>query len=538
MPKRNISDNALGDDPLIHGPFQLATVAGLHGFILDWLVYTPDKPLTDHKSISETLSLQSGEWRYFHVVNDYAINLDLLPDCCSSSVYAASFVWSDSKQDVIVEVGAYDGFRLWLNGRLIADLRDNEECRFGDNIFKVTVNEGSNMLILEMDKLKRKLYSVRLYGLDGEPLKGVCVSVSGEDMCAPVPPRLNPELPLENNCYSPFQYFNRVMSCEPVMRFRGNSKDDWLDWRRRFKSKLLSLLGDFPERCPLKPKVLERVDLDVYIREKVIFQSEPDVWVPAYILIPKNIVGRGRAILCIHGHGRGKDDVVGLDHGDPAAASHIKRYNYDYAVQYTLKGYITISPDLRNFGERVDPEYARSTGKIDPCITNFYRAMSFGGSLVTLNVWDLIRTLDYLSSRSEVDPERIGCMGLSNGGRMTMYLAAIDDRVRVAVLSSIINSFKERLLPNAWGCGGQYVPGLLKYGDVHEICSLIAPRPLLFELGIYDPICPAVYANDIYRQVRRVYRAAGAEDKLDIEIFHGDHRFNGMKALSWFDRWL
>ncbi|MFQ6115114.1 MAG: alpha/beta hydrolase family protein, partial [bacterium] len=116
--------------------------------------------------------------------------------------------------------------------------------------------------------------------------------------------------------YSTLHYLREVHDrIKPLLSFRAQNEKDWQEWREGLKGKLLELLGEFPaDRCPLNAEVLERTELEDYIREKVVFESEPGVSVPAYVLIPKGVKadGKARALLCLHGHGRGKIDVVGI----------------------------------------------------------------------------------------------------------------------------------------------------------------------------------------------------------------------------------
>jgi hypothetical protein len=118
-----------------------------------------------------------------------------------------------------------------------------------------------------------------------------------------------------------------------------------------------------------------------------------------------------------------------------------------------------------------------------------------------------------------------------------MYLAALDDRIRAAVASGALNSLRERLTSFA-GCGSQFLPGLFRAGDTPELFGLIAPRPLLLELGTQDGTSPELYAADAYRGVRRAYALAGVPERVDIDIFARGHRFSGRKAFAFFDRWL
>ena len=137
----------------------------------------------------------------------------------------------------------------------------------------------------------------------------------------------------------------------------------------------------------------------------------------------------------------------------------------------------------------------------------------FGMNLTALNTWDDMRGLDYLGSRPEVDADRLGCIGLSLGGTRSMYLSAVDERVKASSVVCYLTTFKQYALTQGNFCGSQFVPGILKYAEVADICGLVAPRPLLIESGIQDGGFPIETAREAYAHLetitrRRRYRKA------------------------------
>jgi len=195
----------------------------------------------------------------------------------------------------------------------------------------------------------------------------------------------------------------------------------WIPCRagwRRGRERLVELLGPMPTRVPLNSETLESVQCDGYRRDKIVFDTEDTMSVPAYLLVPDGRVSAGAAVLACHGHGPGKSQAVGLEHTNAP--------NSDYALQLVRHGYLVLAPDLRCFGERLDwgPEdhYA--------CDTNLVHAVMAGSNPLTQNIWDLTRCLDVLAEHPLVDAARIGMVGLSYGGTVTLFTAAYDDRVR------------------------------------------------------------------------------------------------------------
>ncbi len=308
-------------------------------------------------------------------------------------------------------------------------------------------------------------------------------------------------------------------------------------WQEAFGSKLRELMSPFPEPAPLEAQVLERIPEDGYIREAIVFRSEPDVLVPASLLVPSqpSHAERWPAILALHGHGNGKDDVCGVTYGEARRVEHIRRHNYDYAAQFARQGYVVLAPDARGFGERrVGHEFVGADG----CNVVYLKAQLLGLNPLSLNVWDAMRVIDLLQSRPEVNPDRIGAVGLSFGGTWTMFTAALDGRLKAAVISGYLNTFEAFALGLGNFCGSQVVPGLLRYGEQSDVAALIAPRPVLYENGVADEGFPVEAARAAFTRLEAAYAAAGYPDRVAFDLHDGGHQFRGRRAFAWMKRWL
>jgi hypothetical protein len=335
------------------------------------------------------------------------------------------------------------------------------------------------------------------------------------------------------------KYFNDVAkNWEPVLSFKGKTKKDWIIWRKKATKKFFELLGEFPKKVPLKPKVIWLKKENNLIKEKIIFNSENNMSIPCIVIKPINMKPdkKNRAIICSHGHGPyGKDAVAGLKlHKD--LINNIKEHNYNYGEQMAEHGFLTISPDLRVFGERSDGENPYP-GR-DKCNVHFIRGMIMGIYTLTLNIWDIKCCVDYLETRPEVNPKRIGMMGLSQGGTMTTFATASEPRIKVADIIGYVNSWKKFGIQRANLCGSQILPDIYKYFDTYDIAGLIAPRPLLVEMGKLDT---CFFIKDLiegYKGIEKIYKAAGVSDKLEADIHSGAHSFAGNKAFSFFDKYL
>jgi len=313
----------------------------------------------------------------------------------------------------------------------------------------------------------------------------------------------------------------------------------WDVWRQQARTKYRELLGDFPKPVPLEAEVESIVEDGDIIRERVVFNSEAFMSVPCQVLRPKTMRANGQnaALVCSHGHGHyGKDSVAGI-RSSPGMIADIETHNYDYGLQMAQAGYLTICPDLRGFGERrdgVDPFPGR-----DPCNVNYLRGTMLGRSPLTLNIWDIKCCIDYLETRPEVDPSRIGMMGLSQGGTMTTFVSAIEPRIVAADIMGYINPWEEFAFDRANFCGSQIVPSIYAWFDTDDLAGLIAPRPLLLDMGIYDD---CFYIHDLlkgYEGVKRIYEAAGVADRLWTDIHPHGHGFGGVeRAAEFFGKYL
>jgi hypothetical protein len=335
------------------------------------------------------------------------------------------------------------------------------------------------------------------------------------------------------------EYFNRrAVDWQPLLSFQGTTEAEWAAWREKAYAKYVELLGEFPQAVDLAPEVIYSIEEQGLIRERVVFDSEAFMSVPCTVLRPADMPAdrSGRAILCSHGHGPfGKEPVAG-NTTTPELRANIALHHYNYGQEMARRGYLTLSPDLRVFGERSDggdPYPGR-----DKCNVHFIRGAVLGIYTLTLNIWDMMRCVDYLQSRPEVDPDRIGMMGLSQGGTMTTFTSALEPRIAAADIIGYVNPWEGFGIQRANFCGSQIVPGIFRYFDTHDIAGLIAPRPLLLEMGIHDTCFPIEDTLAGYEGVRRIYRAAGHEDRLWADVHPGEHGFAANQAYAFFDRYL
>lgn len=312
--------------------------------------------------------------------------------------------------------------------------------------------------------------------------------------------------------------------------FRGNTLEELEKWQENARATLRELIGwRYMETCALEPGTEERVTLDNgIVREKVILQVEPEVWMPVYILIPPDAAGD--CYLCLAGHqGGGKYSVAGR-YDIPAVKEKIEYYNYDYGMQLAKRGFVAVCPDSRGFGERrdealqkQDDEKAFLTGT---CFHLSHMAEALGETVIGMLTWDVCRLIDYVYERGEWRTDTLGALGFSGGGMQTLWAAALDDRIRKAVISGYLYGYRDSLLRLNGNCSCNYVPHLWEHFDMGDIAALIAPRPLAVQSCRNDHLNGYRGLDNVLEQletVRHAYRMYGIGKYPFHDIREGGH---------------
>jgi hypothetical protein len=294
------------------------------------------------------------------------------------------------------------------------------------------------------------------------------------------------------------------------------------------RDKILELLGGLPDSTgPLNARVTGKIERPSYIIEKVIFESLPRFYVTANLYRPA-APGKYPGILLPLGH---------WEQGKPA----VQRI----AANLALKGFVVLAYDPIGQGERLvayDRRLGRSLagGATEQHFMAGAQSLLAGESFARYRIWDGMRALDYLVSRPEVDPERIGCTGCSGGGTLTTYISALDARVKVAAPACYMTSFRV-LFSGPVGDSEQSLPNFLSSGlDQTDYIQLFAPKPWLIASTIED-FFPLEGARQIYEEARRWYRIYGAEERIAWVVGPGSHGTPQpvREAIyAWMIRWL
>lgn len=366
-----------------------------------------------------------------------------------------------------------------------------------------------------------------------------------------------------------YEFVQKQADRSPLeLSFLHSQFKDLKRWQPSARAKVFEHLFYAPARVAPEAQLVGRTDRGDYVEEYLTFQTTPDLRIPACVLIPKHAKFPAPGILALHSHDGiylwGKEKLVENDREHPVlTAFKQRRYGgKSIAAELARQGYVVAVIDMLYWGERRmlladDPPAYRerpltmTEAEIDAVNQRASQNESLlGRSLLTAGVtwpgvllWDDIRALDYLASRPEVDPARLGCVGLSVGGYRSFLLAALDERIRVAVdvgwMTSLGSQIKQHVV-HSIGLSFHII-GLYRYLDLPDLAALIAPRAVLVINGSQDRLFELNGVKAAFEKVARCYTKAGAPDRQKCSLYDAPHEFNldmQAEAWQWIKRWL
>lgn len=340
-------------------------------------------------------------------------------------------------------------------------------------------------------------------------------------------------------------------------------------WQTEVRPLIFDRLFYRPNPVSADAKVLERVETPDFVREKIEFSTTTDFRVPAYVHIPRNVKLPAPALVVLHDHGGfyyfGKEKISELADEHPILTKFKERYygGRSIATELARQGFVTIAIDMFYWGERrlvLDEDRRRGMNEwsrnesaetiqaLNSRASQYEQIVartlfSAGLTWSGIWIWDDIRTLDYLSSRPEVDTKRIGCVGLSVGGLRSGHLAALDPRIRAAVVVGWMTSFGPCLKKHVWNTIGltKIIPGLYRQMDYPDFVALAAPRPLMVIHGSRDALFPPDGVRAAVDTLSRSYEKAGSADRFRFIEYDGPHEFNlpmQDQAFAWLKKFV
>jgi len=324
---------------------------------------------------------------------------------------------------------------------------------------------------------------------------------------------------------SPSEYHRHLMTgIVPVLRYDGG---DVVTWQRRLRRKLRALLGvTIGPKASLNVRQLWTREHPLGVIEKVIFTSEPYADVPAYVCLPKNARPPYTFMICLQGHTTGMHVSIGVEREDETKTMDVPG-DRDFALGCMARGIAALCIEQRSFGER--REQAQQQVSSHGCHDAALQALLVGKTLIGERVYDVARGIDYLATRGDAEMRRVGVMGNSGGGTITIYAAALLSRLAFAMPSCSFCTFHDSI-GAIYHCADNYVPGILKVADMADVLGLFAPRPVVVVAGREDGIFPIDGVRAAFEQLRRIYAAAGAGDACHLVVGEGGHRFYAADA--------
>jgi dienelactone hydrolase len=314
---------------------------------------------------------------------------------------------------------------------------------------------------------------------------------------------------------------------------RLQTRADWERYRNETRQKILKLVGPLPEKTPLNAHVTGVLKKDSYRIEKVVYESQPGFFVTAALFVPEPLTGKAPAILYCSGH----------------SDSGFRSPSYQTMIlNLVKKGFVVLAFDPIGQGERLqyfDPktgtsEFGRGFSTLEHTRAGSQCFLT-GNSLARYVIWDGIRSLDYLLSRPEVDPARIGINGRSGGGTQTAYLAAIDDRILAAAPENYVTTFDKVLkMRGPQDPEQNFYAGLAHGFDQPDLLIARAPKPTLLVATTRD-IFNIDGTKTAFAEASRAYAAFGHPDSIAMTVDDADHastRKNREATYAFFRRTL
>ncbi len=302
----------------------------------------------------------------------------------------------------------------------------------------------------------------------------------------------------------------------------------WEAQRAEYRRQLMEMLGldPLPERTDLQVTVTGTIETDDFVVEKLYFQSMPRLYVTGNLYRPKELSGRVPAILYVCGHAGVRKE--GISYGNKCAYQH-------HGVRFARLGYVCLVIDSVQLGE------------IEGIHHGTYRYGMWwwnnrGYTPAGVEAWNGMRAIDYLQSRPEVDPEKIGVTGRSGGGAYSWWIAAIDERVKAAVPVAGITDLADHVPDGCveGHCDCMYIVNTYRW-DYPMVAALIAPRALLIGNTDNDDIFPQDGVERLFEKVKNLYTVVGAADKVGLALYPGRHEDTEelqQAAFRWFDKHL
>lgn len=312
------------------------------------------------------------------------------------------------------------------------------------------------------------------------------------------------------------------------MAFDGNIET----WRAGAKEKLCQLLGmDRFHKVAPETEIEYEKKIEGATEIRFTYRSEEGYRVPCHLLLPDGIENPP-LMITLQGHSKGMHISLGRIKF-PGDEKSISGGDRDFCVRAVKEGFAAIALEQRNFGECGGTE--NGPGCLYPSLT----ALLMGRTTIGERVWDVMRLIDVLeeSFADKVDLNCIGCMGNSGGGTATAYIAALEDRIKLAMPSCAMCTYKDSIgaMPH---CACNFVPHIAEFFDMGDLMALASPKYFIQVSGMEDEIFPINAAEKVFLDGKRAYDEMGISDRCTFVKGNGGHRFYADDAWPFVHKYL
>ena len=311
---------------------------------------------------------------------------------------------------------------------------------------------------------------------------------------------------------------------QPALSYDGGSVSEW---QTRLRSRLADMMGfGGEERVPLAVRSMWTKKHSFGTIEKVVFTAEPYADVMAYVCLPRDVEPPYDFWICLQGHSTGAHVSIARERENEDTPFAVEG-DRDFGLECMRRGLAALCIEQRSFGER--REQVQSFVSDQGCHDATMQALALGRTLIGERVYDVDRGIDYLEWRGDARMDRIGVMGNSGGGTISLFSAALLPRVAFAMPSCYFCTFRDSIM-QIYHCADNYIPGIMNVCEMADILGLFAPRPVVVVAGETDEIFPLAGVRTAYAQLERIYAAADAPENCRLVIGQGGHRFYAADA--------
>lgn len=316
-------------------------------------------------------------------------------------------------------------------------------------------------------------------------------------------------------------HIKRLLQNEVAPSMRYNGKEDFKKWQEKAYSKLWELLGmDQMKKCEDDFLIESEEQKEGYKKILFSFQSESGYYVPCCALFPDDMKEQQKVVICLQGHSTG----MHISYGEPkfeGDKESLTNGDRDFALRALKEGYAAICLEQRYMGScgqmpNGDPSCFQGTA---------LPTLLLGRTTIGERVWDVMRLIDVIEKHFPMlDKDNIMCLGNSGGGTATFYSACIDKRIKCAIPSCSVCTFKDSIGAMRH-CICNYIPNIANYLDMGDLGGLIAPRALVVVNGDEDEIFPDFGVREAFTTIQKGYDATGAAEQCRLVTGKGGHRF-------------